>query len=83
MREEKKQKKEKDAEEKKKKEEEEKRREDEENAIESDHHGRNYIDYEQPRQKYISQVYDFSSQIKIAHGTFSIVYMCTIAKTGK
>ena len=45
-------KKELEAEERKKKEEEEKRRE-EEDAVESDHHGRDYVNYSEPRPKYV------------------------------
>jgi len=53
-------KKQKEAKELKKKEEEEIKREEEENAVESDHHGRNFIDYSKPRPKYVPQVYEFS-----------------------
>lgn len=73
----------KEAEEKKRREEEEKRREEELKEVESDHHGRIYIDYALPRAKYVPQNYDFSQQILVGKGTFASVYMCTIGSTQK
>ena len=71
----------KEEEEQKRKEEEDKRREEELNEVESDHHGRIFIDYSQPRAKYVPQNYEFSQQILVARGTFAAVYMCTIEST--
>jgi len=42
-----------------------------------------YIDYAQPRAKYIPQNYDFSQSVLVAKGTFASVYMCTVASTQK
>ena len=69
----------KEEEEKKKKEEEDKANEADE---ESDHHGRIYIDYRQPRPSAFPQQYKFTNEIKCGHGTFATVYMCTLASNG-
>jgi len=49
---------------------------------ESDHHGRMFIDYREPRPSSFPQAYTFSSQVKCGHGTFATVYMSTLEKSG-
>ena len=65
----------------KKKKEEEKKVEVEEAAyaeIESDHHGRIFIDYRQPRPNVFPQTYKFTKEVKCGVGTFATVWMCTL-----
>ena len=73
--------------EKKRKEEEEKKKKEEadggnEADEESDHHGRIFIDYRQPKPSAFPQQYEFSQEVKCGHGTFATVYMSTLKKSG-
>lgn len=67
---------------KKKLEEEKKRQEEEETRleeeVESDHHGRIYVDYRVPRPSNFPQQYKFTKEVKCGVGTFAEVFMCTL-----